>query len=153
MDKNKNKIDLSKIDLEKEKEKVTDTPGILEYAHTVGGAIIKPIDKGKLKGRAVTAMHQQSNRQLQQIYEQMQTLARQAKELQQRVEVSERIYSAQMSFEPIISHTYYLYEKNDGNDVLSMISPSEWGKSKSKLKFIAKVTLLADHTWDVGNDE
>ncbi len=32
---------------------------------------------------------------------------------------------------------------------LSMIAPDEWGRSKKFQKYIAKVNLLADHTWDV----
>ena len=43
-----NKIDISQIDLEKEKEKITDLPGLIEYAHHAGSAIIKPEDKGRI---------------------------------------------------------------------------------------------------------
>lgn len=143
------KIDIDKLDLEKEKEKTTENPGLIAFPHNIGSAVIKPEDRGKIKGRAVAAMHQQTDRQMKQIYEQVQTLINQANEIKQRVEVSERIYRAQMNFEPIISHTYYLYEKKDGSDVLSMISPDEWGRSFPYNVFIAKVTLLADHTWEV----
>lgn len=143
------KIDINKLDLEKEKEKTTENPGLIAFPHNIGSAVIKPEDRGKIKGRAVAAMHQQTDRQMKQIYEQVQTLINQANEIKHRVEVSERIYRAQMNFEPIISHTYYLYEKKDGSDVLSMISPDEWGRSFPYNAFIAKVTLLADHTWEV----
>ena len=47
------KIDVDKLDLERMKEKTTETPGILPYAHHAGSAIIKPEDKGKITGRAV----------------------------------------------------------------------------------------------------
>nr|WP_277487688.1 DUF2452 domain-containing protein [Catalinimonas alkaloidigena] len=137
------------MDFEKEKEKITENPGTLAFPHTVGGALIKPEDRGKIKGRAVSAMHQQTDRQMKQLYDQMQTLVDQANELKQRVEVSERIYLAQMSFEPLVGHTYYLYEKDDGNDVLSMIAPDEWGKTSPFKKLISKATLLADHTWEL----
>ncbi len=146
------RIDIDKIDLEKEREKITDHPGLIAFPHHVGSALIKPEDKGKLKGRAVMAMRQQTDRQMSQIYHQVQTLIKQANEIKRRVEVSERIYSAQMNFEPIISHTYFLYEKKDGQDVLSMISPKEWGRSFPYRKYIAQVTLLADHTWEVDSE-
>jgi hypothetical protein len=61
-----------------------------------------------------------------------------------------------MSFEPIINHNYYLYEKPDGNDMLSMVGPDEWGRKFPFTRFLAKVFLLADHTWHVefyNNDE
>ena len=73
----------------------------------------------------------------------------QAKEVKNRVEVSERIYDAVMGFEPIIGHIYYLYEKKDGSDILSMVGPSEWGRKFPFNQFLAKVFLLADHTWKV----
>ncbi len=149
MNRSKNKIEVDKIDLEKEKEKTTETPGLIEFPHTVGGALIKPEDKGKIKGRAVSAMRQQTERQMRQLYEQAQTLARQAHAIKNRVEISERIYKAQMNFEPIIGHTYYFYERNDGSDVLSMVSPAEWGKKIPFKSYMARVTLLSDHTWEV----
>ena len=132
-----------------DKDKMAENPGLLPFAHTVGSAVIKPEDTGKIKGRAVTAMRQQTELQLSQIYQQMQLLAEQANRIKQRVDVSERIYTAAVGFEPLIGQTYYLYQRKDGSDVLSLIAPQEWGRSKPFEKFVAKVTMLADHTWDV----
>lgn len=136
-------------DQEEDNEKIAQNPGLMEYGHTVGGAVIRPEDMGKVKGRSVLAMRQQTDLQMAQIYKQMQLLAEQANLIKKRVEVSERIYSAQMSFEPVINHTYYLYERKDGTDVLSMIAPDEWGRSRPFRRFVARAHMLADHTWDV----
>jgi hypothetical protein len=132
-----------------DKDKVAENPGLLPYAHTIGSAVIRPEDTGKIKGRAVTAMRQQTQRQMDQLYQQMQTLVDQANALKRRVEVSERIYQTQLGFDPIIGNTYYLYERLDGTDMLSMIGPAEWGRSRPFKRFVAQATLLADHTWDV----
>lgn len=138
-----------------DEKKVAKNPGLMEYAHTAGGAVIKPEDIGKTKGKAQLAMRQQTNDQLSKIYRQMELLAQQAREIKERIDISERIYDASMSFEPIINHTYFLYEKKDGNDVLSMVAPDEWGRKFPFNQFLAKVFLLADHTWKVDflNDE
>ena len=128
-------------------DKVAENPGLLPYAHTAGGAVIKPDDMGKIKGRSVLAMRQQTDRQMNQLYEQMEVLARQAKLIAERKEISERIYEAAMGFEPIISETYYLYEKEDGSDLMSLVAPEEWGRSFKYRRYLAKVKLLADHTW------
>lgn len=130
-------------------DKITEHPGLLPYAHTVGGVVIRPDDRGKIKGRAMTAMQQQTDRQMKQLYEQMQVLAEQAKGLQERKSISEEIYNAQYGFEPLIGHTYYLYEKTDQSRVLSLVAPEEWGKKLPYNKFIAEVYLLADHTWEI----
>lgn len=143
------KIDVERLDLERMKEKTTENPGILPYAHHSGSAIIKPEDKGKITGRAVAAMHSQTDMQMSQIYQQMQLLAEQAKKIQARIEVSERIYQASIAFEPLINHHYFLYQRSDGTDFMSMIAPEEWGRKKDFAEFIAEVKLLADHTWDI----
>jgi hypothetical protein len=134
-------------------DKVAQNPGLLPYAHTAGGAVIKPEDIGKTKGRSILAMRQQTDRQMNQLYEQMEVLAKQAKLLADRKEISERIYDAAMGFEPIISETYYMYEKEDGTDLLSLVAPHEWGRSFKYSRYLAKVILLADHTWDVTYNE
>lgn len=131
-----------------DKDKIAENPHLLPYAHTLGGAVIKPIDKGKVKGNAMAAMYEQTESSLDQIREQIELLAHQAKKIQDRVEISERIYQAEVGFEPKISHIYYLYERANGKHVVSMVGPKEWGKNLP-FEFIAKVKLLADHTWDI----
>lgn len=134
-----------------DKDKVAENPHSLEYAHHVGSALIKPEDKGKIKGRAISAMEHQTDQQLSQIYEQMQLLAEQAKKINKRKEISEKIYGADFRFEPIINHTYHLYQTKENSEVLSVIGPTEWGRSTRKDDFIwlATVKLLADHTWEI----
>lgn len=129
-------------------DKITETPHILPYAHTVGGVQIKPIDKGRVKGRAVSSMYEQTDMQLNQIRKQIELLAQQAKDIHKRVIISERIYEADMNFEPLVGFTYHLYRKGDGAFVVSMVAPNEWG-SRSPYTFIATVRMLADHTWEV----
>lgn len=145
------KIDISKIDLDKDKDKITDIPGLITYAHHAGSALIKPTDKGRIKGNAVAAMHDQTDRQFRQLYEQMQTLIEQAKYLKRRVEVSERIYQADVPFQPVIGKVYFLYQRKDGSDLLSMISPDEWGASMPYASYEAEVRLMSDHTWEIVN--
>lgn len=130
-------------------DKVAENPHSLPYAHTVGGAVIKPEDEGKLKGRSLSAMQQQTDLQFDQIRKQMELLAEQARDLQGRIEISNRIYDAECPFEPLIGHTYYLYRKANGRYVLSMIGPGEWGRSQKYPDYIATASLLADHTWNV----
>lgn len=137
--------DINPID----KDKVTEEPGRLAYPHHVGSPVVKPVDRGKVKGRAMSAMVQQTDSQLDQIYQQMQLLAKQAKAVQDRIGVSEKIYDAEMNFEPLIGHRYYLYLKENGKHVLSMLSPQEWGKRMPYSSLVSAVRMLADHTWDL----
>lgn len=129
-------------------DKVAINPHLLPYAHERGGASIKPMDVGKVKGLAMTAMYEQTDMQLDQIKAQIELLAKQAQAIHQRMTISERIYEAQMGIDPIINRTYYLYVKKSGENVLSMVSPEEWG-AKGPYRYVATVKLLGDHTWDV----
>ncbi len=111
-----------------DKDKITENPHNLPYAHTVGGAVIKPIDKGRTKGLAVKAMHKQTDMQLDQLRRQMELLAKEAQKIQRRVEISEIIYGADMGFKPLISKTYHLYQRANQTAVLSVVGPKNRGQ-------------------------
>ncbi|MEO6759064.1 MAG: DUF2452 domain-containing protein [Saprospiraceae bacterium] len=130
-------------------DKVAENPGLLPYAHTAGGAVVRPEDKGRIRGNAMTAMYDQTDRQMEQLRQQMETLVNQAKSLSERMSVSEAIYQADVPFQPVIHHRYHLYQrKADGQHLLSMIAPEEWGRKKP-YAHLATVRLLGDHTWEV----
>lgn len=120
---------------------------VLPYASSVGSVAIKPTEEGAIKHKALLAMEQQTDMQLDQIRAQIELLAKQAQELRKRKELSLMIYEAKMSFTPIIGQTYYLYEKKDGSHILSLVNPREWGGSGPFKQFVSGVKLLADHTW------
>ncbi len=112
-----------------------------------GGFPVKPEDVGRAKGIAVTSMEEQVQIQLKQIYGQVETLARQAKDLRTRANVSYQIYQCDIKFIPVIGQTYHLYEDKQGNPNLSMIPPSQLGPLKKK--HLATVKQLHDHTWEI----
>lgn len=121
---------------------------VLPYSASVSGAVIKANEEGLIRHKALTAMEEQTNMQLDQIRKQIELLALQAQEIQKRKELSLMIYEAKLNFSPVIGQTYYLYERKDETLLLSLVSPREWGGGSGPFKrFIAMVKLLADHTW------
>ena len=120
---------------------------VMPYSTSVSGAVIKPTEEGVIRHKALSAMEEQTNMQLDQIRKQIELLALQAQEIQMRKELSMIIYNAKLSFSPVIGNLYYLYEKQDETHIVSMISPKEWGGSGPFKKLVAQVKLLADHTW------
>lgn len=129
-------------------DKIATDPHLMPYAHTLGGAIIKPLDKGRIKGLAMSAMYEQTGDKLHQIKEQIDLLVKQAQEIHDRIDLSEKIYEAQYSFKPVIAQKYFLYKKVDETYVLSMISPDDWGKT-IPYDYLATALLLSDHTWKI----
>ena len=120
---------------------------VLPYAASVAGALVKPTEEGVIRHKALSAMEEQTNMQLEQIRKQIELLALQAQEIHKRKELSLIIYNAKLSFKPEIGQTHYLYEKKDGSHIISLISPREWGEGMPYQSFVAAVKLLADHTW------
>ena len=47
-----------------DKDKVAENPGLLAYPHHIGSISVRPEDVGKLKSRALSAMIEQTNKQL-----------------------------------------------------------------------------------------
>ena len=131
-----------------DKDKITENPSTLPYAHTVGGAVIKPTKQGVIRSKALSAMEEQTEMQLSQIKKQIDLLAQQAREIQERKDLAAIIYAAHMSFKPEINHVYHLYLNKYDEHVLSMIGPNEWSTPKFK-EFVASVRLLSDHTWKI----
>lgn len=120
---------------------------VLPYASSVGSVAIRPTKEGVIKHKALSAMEEQTNMQLDQIRQQIELLAKQAQEIKKRKELSLMIYEAKLNFKPQIGQTYYLYEKKDSSHLLSLVAPQEWGKSSPFKQFVSAVRLLADHTW------
>ena len=120
---------------------------VLPYSSSVSGVVIRPTEEGVIKNKALMAMEEQTNMQLNQIRRQIELLAIQANEIQQRKELSMKIYEAKISFKPNIGQVYFLYEKKDGSFTLSMVSPKEWSNGGPFKSFVSGVQLLADHTW------
>jgi hypothetical protein len=134
-----------------DKDKTAENPGLISFPHHLGSAVIRPEDEGKIKSRALTAMRDQTLKQIDQIRKQAELLQQQAREITARVEISEKIYMADMSFEPYVGHVYHLYFHNTQNKYkIMVVGPDEWGKNAPEhLEFVASVKLLSDYTWEI----
>ena len=132
-----------------DKDKTAENPGLIEYPHNVGSIMVKPDDVGKLKTRALSSMYEQTDYQLAQIQKQVELMLAQANDIKTRIAISEKIYTAKLSFEPFVGNIYHLYKKED-QYLLLLVGPKEWGKSKNNnLEFLESVKLLSDHTWEI----
>lgn len=125
---------------------------ILPYAASAGGVAIRPTKEGVIKHKALSAMEEQTNMQLDQIRQQIELLAKQAAALQQRKLLSLKIYESKLNFKPQIGQTYHLYLRNDDTHLLSMVAPQEWGGKGPFKAFVTSVKLLADHTWATADE-
>ncbi len=112
-----------------DRDKITETPSTLPYAHHVGSALIRPDDLKGLRSKALSSMEEQTEMQLDQIREQIELLRQQAEKVVQRRQASFDVYRAKIGFEPLVGRVYHLYERSNGETLLSMIDPGSWGRS------------------------
>ena len=111
---------------------------------------IKVTDEIAQRSAALDTMDFQTDQQLLQIKSQMELLASQVKDIQDRKQISQWIYNAKIKFKPDVNHVYHLYVNSENEHVLSLISPEEFEFSQRKLgKFVNSVRLLGDHTWHI----
>lgn len=115
---------------------------------SVGSALIRPEDKNQIKTNAVEAMHHYANQEMAMLKKQADLIMEQVRDIEKRLQVSEKIYQSDMRFTPVIGQIYHVYE-NEDHYKLSLIGPNEWGRSKKIGKHLASVKLLGDHSWDL----
>ena len=112
--------------------------------------IVKTKDLHKPIAKGLIALDGQIEIQGKNIIEQIELLKKQAEEILEKKRISQKIYDSLLKFEPIILGIYYLYIVNEKNQMISMVGPSEWGRSlKNRLDFVAKIRLQYDHTWEI----
>lgn len=117
---------------------------------SIGSPVIRPEDKNKIKANAVEAMHHYANQEIAMLKKQADLIMSQVREIEARLKISEHIYESNLKFTPIVNQIYHLYEKDNYYN-LSLIGPTEWGRSRTVGKYVASVKLLGDHSWDVIN--
>jgi len=111
--------------------------------------IVKEQDLHKPIAKGLVALEGQIDISATNILEQYETLKKQALAIQEKKRISLKIYEAEIKFEPIILGIYNLY-RTETNTFISMVGPTEWGRSmKRKIEFIAKIKLDYDHTWQI----
>jgi len=116
-------------------DKVKLTPNLLPYPHHVAAPKIEPVDLSAFNSLQAHKV----SKSLQKRTDEITTLIRQ---LQEDYTLNLQLYSAARAFEPVLGEVYHLYEKEDGSQFLSLISPREWNK-----KYLYSGSLNSDGTW------
>lgn len=130
-------------------EYYTGLPSFAPIPMSVSSPVIKAEDKNQIRAVALESMHLKVQEQVNLLRSQAELIMKQVKELEDRMEISKRIYEASMRFSPVLGSVYHLFENKEGAMVLSMVGPDEWGRSMPFTRYIATVRLMGDHTWEI----
>ena len=112
---------------------------ILPYPKHITSPKIEPVDLTHFKQMGVDKV----NKVFKNRYE---NLLKLAKTIEESFLINREVYDSKYSFEPNINEIYHLYEDNDGNRFLSIISPSEWNKN-----YLYSVKLNYEMVWEKQN--
>ena len=137
------------------------------YATEAGSPLIKvePVDEQKEK--SLSAMRHHAAKQIDKLQQQADLLVKQARQIENRVELAEKIGKARFGFKPVLLHPYFLYCRNgkytnydkiesppDDKLTLSLIAPEEWNGECPYGELLVIVRQLGDSTWElIENDE
>lgn len=115
---------------------------------SVSSPKINPVDKRLVKANAFETMQYQANQQILMLKKQADLLLEQARQIEERLIVSQKIYEADLNFEPVIGTIYHVYEKNN-KTILSLVAPPEWGNKLPFDRHVCSARLLADKSWEL----
>jgi hypothetical protein len=110
---------------------------LLSYPTNVGAPVIHIDNLVSWKSRGISNVNKQFESKFNELRIQYENLMKE-------FEYNELVYNANFSFEPVIGETYHLYRGDDGNNFLSLISPTEWNK-----EHLGTFQLNSDKKWIV----
>lgn len=92
----------------------------------------------------VSSIKNKSTRKMMEVFERERLeIVEKANSLMKEFEISIMVWESKIAFEPIIGHTYFLYEFPSGK-TLSLIAPDQWGRADS---FIGAFLLSSENKW------
>lgn len=122
----------------------------IEYPMEVSAPVFAPIKVTEEKDKAVNIARMNAQQEYDRIMEQAQVLIKQAKALQNRLDVTEQVHRAKFSFNPIHGKEYHLYfDSRIQSNILVQTAPTEWTTGVPlHWTFLVTVKKLGDSTWE-----
>ena len=108
---------------------------LLTYASEVGSIKFEVQDVSLWKRNELEKVKNVVQQDLVEINEKIQRLM-------DDIVLNDMIYSSNMNFEPIVGHTYHLYENKKGEKFLSLIEPELWN-----MPYLGTYKLNSDRKW------
>lgn len=108
---------------------------LLPYATTVGAPVIKLDDVVTWKTQGIHRV----NKEFQNKFDE---LKNEYNKLIEEYQWNDMIYNAKFTFEPVVGEIYYMYIGKDGNEFLSLISPTEWNQ-----EYVGTFKLNSERKW------
>lgn len=141
----------------KKPDLVTDLPASTPYPTNVGAPKFAPLAIRDLKDQNKIVAREHANQKLEELNEQWQLIMKQAELVQQqardivdRVHITDWVLDSDFGFVIVIGKHYYLVEDTEKNKmILCVLGPNDWsGNPPSNYNYVATVRKLGDSTWE-----
>ena len=109
-------------------------------------ARIDPVDQLEIIRDSDRMLGSVAGGKLKLIYEQIEFLKNQAKNIILEAEKDMTLHRASCTFEKRVGHTYHLYERQEGNLYFSLLSPADW-RNNPPHRFVGSFRLENDLSW------
>jgi len=127
------------VELVRKPDRVADNKSTMPYGDSVSAPAITVIDTESTYKLPKT---QEASHKLRSRYEELQ------EEFRKLVETSDdtqRMYNASISFVPIVGQVYYLYQRENGEEWVSMVEPEKFNGYYHE--FVGSYRLATDSVW------
>ncbi len=104
------------------------------------------VDLAKEIQQAEQMIHSTSHAKLRIIADQILNLKQQARDILEETQKNQSLHHAECQFKKIPGKTYHLYQKANGKQYFSMLSPADWNHQPSD-DFQGSFILQADMSW------
>ena len=123
----------------------------LPYAANRLGASIELVDMAREIALADNMINTRVSAKLRVIADQIRHLQQEAREILEETKRDQQLHHAECNFKRIPGKTYHLYEKQQGRQYFSMLSPDDWGSSPPH-QFVGSFRLENDMSWSPLNN-
>jgi uncharacterized membrane protein YccC len=130
-------------------DKTNDIPN-QDYASPYPVSRLSPsfglVDLAQEIAQADEMLANRANVQLELIAQQMKVLQQQAQTILQQTQRDQQLHRAQCNFQKIPGQIYHLYQDEQGESLLSLLSPHDW-HNRPPNHFLGSFRLESDRSW------
>lgn len=112
-----------------------------EYGVSTLDPVIKPTDTTEFKNKSARSFEKT-------LTSKMEELKREYDKLVDDYNINKMVLDSEIRIDPKQGNIYHLYQREDENRFLSILSPQDWSKTKTDILHIASVRLNSENQWE-----
>ena len=112
-----------------------------EYGVSTLDPVIKPTDTTEFKNKSARSFEKT-------LTSKMEELKREYDKLVEDYNINKLVLDSEIRIEPKQGNIYHLYQRENENRFLSILSPEDWGNAPREFVHLASVRLNSENQWE-----